>query len=71
MSQYRYLYDPTVLDGEEPRIREDAIQEEATGAYIPFDPDNFDYKDYLVWLNDGNTPLPPINYDQSDPSITL
>lgn len=25
---------------------------------IPMDPDNSDYKDFLVWLAKGNTPLP-------------
>ena len=25
---------------------------------IPFDPNNKDYQAYLVWLADGNTPLP-------------
>jgi hypothetical protein len=27
-------------------------------AFIPFDPDNTDYQAYLVWLAEGNTPLP-------------
>lgn len=26
---------------------------------IPFDPDNTCYQRYLVWLSEGNTPLPP------------
>jgi hypothetical protein len=26
--------------------------------YIPFDPANTDYKEYLKWLSEGNTPLP-------------
>jgi hypothetical protein len=30
----------------------------ADGAFIPFDPDNADYRDYLAWLAQGNTPLP-------------
>jgi hypothetical protein len=27
-------------------------------AFIPFDPDNTDYQEYLKWLAEGNTPLP-------------
>ena len=26
--------------------------------FIPFDPDNTDYKEYLKWLAAGNTPEP-------------
>ncbi len=27
-------------------------------AFIPFDPANTDYAEYLRWLDAGNTPLP-------------
>jgi hypothetical protein len=27
-------------------------------AFIPFDPANTCYQRYLVWLSEGNTPLP-------------
>jgi hypothetical protein len=28
------------------------------GTQIPFDPANTDYKEYLKWLAEGNTPQP-------------
>ena len=48
---YRLLKD---LSGQ---IRTDAILRVADNAFIPFDPENKDYQDYLKWLADGNTPI--------------
>ncbi len=30
----------------------------ADNSYIPFNPANTDYAEYLKWLAEGNTPLP-------------
>jgi hypothetical protein len=35
-----------------------AIQRLADNACIPFDIQNVDYQAYLLWLSEGNTPLP-------------
>jgi hypothetical protein len=40
------------------------ILRDEDGAFIPFDPDNIDYQEYLTWLDEGNEPAlaasPPI-----------
>lgn len=34
------------------------IKRLADNAFIPFDPANTDYQEYLKWLEEGNEPLP-------------
>ena len=34
------------------------IKRIADNAFIPMDPQNTDYAEYLKWLDAGNTPLP-------------
>jgi hypothetical protein len=34
------------------------VEQVGQNKIIPFDPANMDYQAYLVWLSEGNTPLP-------------
>lgn len=39
-------------------VRTDLIQRLSDNAFIPFDPQNVDYQQFLAWLEAGNTVLP-------------
>jgi len=41
--------------------KEQGVVRLADMAYIPFDPANVDYQQYLKWVSEGNTPLPAEN----------
>ena len=36
----------------------ETITRVSDNAHIPLNPDNYDYQQYLKWLEEGNTPLP-------------
>jgi len=36
----------------------DTVKKLFDNAYIPFDPANTDYQEYLEWLAEGHTPEP-------------
>lgn len=36
----------------------DIVKRLSDNAFIPFDPNNNDYQEYLKWLEAGNTPEP-------------
>jgi hypothetical protein len=47
-----------VSDALQNKISDTMIQRDEDGAFIPFDPDNVDYQEYLAWLDEGNEPTP-------------
>jgi len=49
------MYKLTPLDASG---KQTSVQRLSDNAFIPFDPDNTDYQEYLKWLAEGNEPLP-------------
>ena len=47
-----------VWDAMQGQVSDQMIQRDEDGAFIPFDPANIDYQDYLAWLDEGNEPYP-------------
>ena len=43
------------------------IKRLSDNAFIPPDPANTDYQQYLKWLEEGNTPLPPDPIPEPEP----
>jgi len=50
------MYKQTKLPNGDPNTL--VVQRLADNAFIPFDPANTDYQEYLEWLAEGNTPEP-------------
>ena len=50
---YKLIKNP--FDG---KIKSVTKQEDNWVTVIPFDLDNTDYQQYLVWISEGNTPEP-------------
>jgi len=50
---YKQLINPMTA-----QTTEDVILRLSDNAFIPFDPANTDYAEYLKWLAEGNTPEP-------------
>lgn len=48
-------------------IMDDKVLRLSDNAYIPFDAMNTSYQEYLKWLEEGNTPLPPDPIPEPEP----
>tara|TARA_B100000131_G_C18056635_1_gene588709 strand:+ start:1174 stop:1350 length:177 start_codon:yes stop_codon:yes gene_type:complete len=53
---YQKIKDPITSEEEKAIVKKDS--NDIADSYIPFDPENKDYQEYLAWVADGNTPDP-------------
>lgn len=53
--EYNYQY----VTGMSGAVLDTCIKRLPDNAIIPFDPANMDYQEYFLWLEAGNTPIPP------------
>jgi hypothetical protein len=60
-----------VWDHMNSKPHESMIVRDEDGAFIPFDPDNIDYQDYLAWLDEGNSPKVATSPDSPQNSVKV
>ena len=58
------MYQQILFSG---KINNTSIKRLSDNVCIPCDPANTDYQQYLKWLEEGNTPLPPDPEPEPEP----
>ena len=53
---YKLIAPPAIAG--ETNLQPNIVFHIPSNTYIPFDPTNTDYQEYLEWLAEGNTPQP-------------